>query len=213
MNPIRDSSIIDNKFYQLDLAEKIGFSVPPYINSNKKKELIEFIRNNNPAAIKFMSQEIYTMPDGTFKGIYVNKINEIDLNDFQETSENPITIQKYIRKSFEVRHTYVDGYHFSCKIESQKSTISNVDWRRYDIKNTPHIPIEAPDEIKKLVEELMNHSNLIYGAFDFIVDDDNKWWYLEVNTSGQWLWIEDLAGLPISGRIAEALNARLKGDS
>lgn len=204
MNPIAESSLMDNKFLQLKKASAIGFNVPRFITSNSKSDLIEFAKRNL-CALKFMSQDIYAMPDGSFSGIYVNKITLEDLQEFGGTFENPVTLQEYIEKAYEVRYTYVGGEHFACKIDSQSSTLANIDWRRYDVANTPHYPITPPKDIKILVEKLMKEARLHYGAFDFIVDRENKWWYLEVNTAGQWLWIEDLTGLGISEKIASFL--------
>jgi hypothetical protein len=45
----------------------------------------------------------------------------------------------------------------------------------------------------------------VYGAYDFIVTPDNRYVFVEVNPSGQWLWIEDLAGCPISEAVAAEL--------
>ncbi|WP_156115420.1 MULTISPECIES: hypothetical protein [Xenorhabdus] len=53
----------------------------------------------------------------------------------------------------------------------------------------------------------MSKLNLRYGALDFIVDENNDWWFLEVNSAGQWLWIEDLSGMDISGSIANWLTS------
>lgn len=51
----------------------------------------------------------------------------------------------------------------------------------------------------------MRKLNINYGAFDFIVDKNNEWFFLEVNPMGQWLWIEDLTGLQISDAICDWL--------
>jgi glutathione synthase/RimK-type ligase-like ATP-grasp enzyme len=152
-----------------------------------------------------MTQDIFKAADGGYSGIYVNKISPDDLDNFMPDSENPITLQRYIEKDFEVRNTFVSGINFTCKIESQRSNRANVDWRRYDVANTPHSEISLPNEIDMQVSSIMARLGLSYGAFDFIVDKDGKWWYLEVNSAGQWLWIEDLLNLPISEKIASSL--------
>ncbi|KRB18382.1 hypothetical protein ASE05_27140 [Mesorhizobium sp. Root172] len=208
MNPIAAASLADNKYFQFQVAKSQGFLLPPILSSNSKIDLLKFAERSESVAVKFMSQDIYMMPNGEFKGVYVNKIDKDDLSEFGGHDENPITLQKYIRKSYEVRHTYVDGSHFSCKIESQLSSRASIDWRRYDVPNTPHSAIASPPEVIRRINSIMSKLGLYYGAFDFIVDDDDRWWYLEVNSSGQWLWIEDLVGLPISARVAESLAQR-----
>jgi glutathione synthase/RimK-type ligase-like ATP-grasp enzyme len=204
INPISSSSLSDNKYFQFDVARSVGFSIPEMITSNNVAELKDFC-DKGPTAIKFMTQDIFRTEDGTFAGIYVNRITSADLNYFESSCENPITLQRYIEKDYEVRHTFVAGSHFCCKIESQRSTRSNVDWRRYDVAHTPHSVISPPIQISDKITSIMDQLELSYGAFDFIVDRQGDWWYLEVNSAGQWLWIEDLLDLPISERIAEAL--------
>jgi glutathione synthase/RimK-type ligase-like ATP-grasp enzyme len=208
MNGIAQSSLAENKFFQMQKAKQHGFCVPDTISSNYKNELISFAERHKFVAVKFMSQDIYLMEDGSYSGIYVNRVKPEDLVEFNDFEENPIVLQKYIEKSYEVRHTFVSGSHFSCKIDSQMSNRASIDWRRYDIPNTPHSSIDAPKDILRKVESLMDDLGLSYGAFDFIVDTHDQWWYLEVNSAGQWLWIEDLADMPISAAIAQSLMAR-----
>ncbi len=52
--------------------------------------------------------------------------------------------------------------------------------------------------------------NLTYGALDFIVTNDNQWYFLEINPMGQFLWIEDLTNLQISKEIANWLEKNFK---
>ncbi len=51
----------------------------------------------------------------------------------------------------------------------------------------------------------MDSLGLRFGALDLLVTEDGRWHFLEVNPNGQWAWIEQVAGLPISATIAEAL--------
>jgi putative transposase len=46
---------------------------------------------------------------------------------------------------------------------------------------------------------------LAYGAVDLILEPSGNYVFLEVNSMGQWHWIEHLVGLPISEAIAEFL--------
>jgi glutathione synthase/RimK-type ligase-like ATP-grasp enzyme len=210
MNPVQAATLTDNKFRQLELAETVGMNVPPTICSNDKGFLVEFVRSEVAVALKFQSQEMYKADDGSVQGIYVNKLLSHDLSDFGGREENPVVLQRYLEKKFEARYTYVDGEHFVCRIDSQSSERASIDWRRYDIPNTPHSAVEPPPDVAAKVEKFMAVAGLSYGAFDFVVDSLDRWWFLEVNTAGQWLWVEDLAGLPISDKIAESLSRRMR---
>ncbi|WP_335714577.1 MvdC/MvdD family ATP grasp protein [Neobacillus drentensis] len=210
LNPIRKSHKAENKYLQFQIAQKVGFTTPKMIVTNEKQKLLQFYEINNPVVLKMMSQDFYQTSENTFKGIYVNKVSYDDLLQFEEYSENPIVLQQYIPKKYEVRYTVVGDKHFVCKIESQKSKIANIDWRRYDIANTPHFAIEPPTEVKENVRKFMSDMDLEYGALDFIVTEKDEWIFLEVNSMGQWLWIEDLTGLPISELICSWLTSKYR---
>jgi glutathione synthase/RimK-type ligase-like ATP-grasp enzyme len=201
LNPWRNAYKAENKYLQMEVAEKIGFKLPKTIVSNQKVELLRFSKENNPVVLKLMNQDFYKTDDGQYLGFYVNKISHDALQKFKDNSENPIVLQEYLEKDFEVRYTVVGSEHFVCKIESQKSSRANVDWRRYDIPNTPHYAILPPNEIREKINHFMKELDIEYGAIDFIVTKTNEWYFLEVNSLGQYLWIEDLTGLKISDEI------------
>lgn len=207
LNPIQKSGIADNKHIQMRLAIEHGLKIPSTISSNNRDHLIKFAERNEPVALKFISQKTIN-DEGKFLGLYVNKLMANDLSSFGGAQEQPVVLQQYIEKDFEVRHTVVAGNHFSCKIDSQKSSRASVDWRRYDLGNTPHETIEAPEGIRNSIAALMEKMGIEYAALDFVVDRQGEWWFLELNSNGQYLWIEELTGLAISNSIAMVLANR-----
>lgn len=212
LNPLAKSYRAENKYLQMEYAKKVDFIVPAIIVSNEKERLIDFSNKNSDVVMKLMNQDFYKDSDGKFKGIYVNKVSGDNLQNFGFSEENPIVLQSYIEKSFEVRYTIVGQDHHVCKIDSQLSNIANIDWRRYDIPNTPHNIIEPPTEIKEKVSKLLDLFGLYFGALDFIVSPTGDWYFLEINTMGQWLWIEELTGLTISDSIVKWLNNNKRGE-
>lgn len=205
LNPIREAFRAENKYVQMQEAKKLGLRVPETIVSNQKPKLVSFAEKYGEVALKLMSQDLYVAADGSIKGMFVNKITASDLADFAPKSENPIVLQQYIDKLFEVRYTVVGNSHHVCRIDSQSSSKAKVDWRRYDLPRTPHSVLQPPEEIRLKVTELMSVLGLEFGAMDFIVSKSGEWYFLEVNPMGQWLWIEDLTGLPISDSIVSWL--------
>lgn len=205
LNPLRKSYKGENKYYQMELAREIGFLMPQTLISNNKLDLTNFAQKHKKIIMKLMHQEIYECGKNEYKGFYTNIITEKDLENFKDFDENPIVIQQYIEKDYEVRYTVVGDSHFVCRIDSQKSDRAKFDWRRYDIPRTPHSEISPPEEIKLKVTEMLTKLGLEYGAFDFIVSPSGNWYFLEVNCMGQWLWIEQLTKLCISDAIVSWL--------
>jgi hypothetical protein len=60
-------------------------------------------------------------------------------------------------------------------------------------------------EHRHRILELHRSLNLAFGAYDCKLDRDGTLWFLEVNPSGQWLWAEVEAQLPIAECLARAL--------
>ena len=208
--PIKQSYATENKFWQYSIAKGIGFHTPELITSNNPERLATFTKaHNENVVLKLHTQDFYKVGE-SYQGLYVNKIDSHDLSTFKDTSENPITLQQYIDKAYEVRYTVVGKDHFCCRIESQKSKHAKVDWRRYDLPNTPHYSFTSPDHIHDMVDTLLDKCGINFGALDFIVDLNGDWYFLEINSMGQWLWIEDLTDLKISDAICDWLinNAR-----
>jgi hypothetical protein len=49
-----------------------------------------------------------------------------------------------------------------------------------------------------------------YTSQDWIVDPDGRPWFLDLNPSGQWLFVDDVYGGAITREIAAALAARTR---
>lgn len=208
--PFREVFRAENKYLQMRIATDCGLRIPATLISNNKADLLAFAEQHQRVALKLMHQDVYRMDDGSYKGLYTNVLTPEDLAAFQEEGENTIVLQKYVEKQYEVRYTVVGDQHFVARIDSQASDISRTDWRRYDLQTTPYTEIQPPAEIRNQVQAFMRRVELNYGGIDFIVNQDGEWVFLEINALGQYLWIEDLTGLPISEAIAHWLHHQIK---
>ncbi|RDU67472.1 hypothetical protein CQA53_00110 [Helicobacter didelphidarum] len=204
LNPLKEAYAGENKFYQIMVAKEVGFQLPKMLVSNKKQQCINFLKQQK-SIFKVFNQDFY-LKNEKLKGIYTNIISQSDFDDF-DARQNPILLQEYVSKSYEVRYTFVENKHFVCKIDSQQSKIANIDWRKYDLAHTPHEAIKPPEEIAMKVNLFSQQMGLKYGAIDFIVMPNNTWIFLEINCFGQWMWIETLSGLNISHAIASWLDS------
>ena len=46
---------------------------------------------------------------------------------------------------------------------------------------------------------------LSYGAVDLVLTPEGRYVFLEINPNGQYLWVEDATGLPISDALCDLL--------
>lgn len=182
----------ENKIFQLIYAKSHSILMPKsFIGNNDHWKCI-----NNQRIIKPISVGKIE----TSSGIAIIQTNLMHENDSYDSPElTPVYIQEYIKKSFEVRITVVDDDFFAVKIVSDNM----IDWRAGN--NNQYEIIDIPIEIKKCIKMMMKDFQLRFGAIDYIVDVDGKWYFLEINPNGQWQWLECILGLSISDSIMNML--------
>lgn len=111
--------------------------------------------------------------------------------------------QERIRCQRAVRLTVVDHRVFAVAIRAH-SPAAALDWRS-DQAHLSYENIKVPAAVASGVMDLMATLGLRFGAFDFLLDPDDAWVFLEVNPNGQWAFIEQATGAPITAAITDAL--------
>lgn len=182
----------ENKIFQLIYAKSHSILMPKsFIGNNDHWKCINDQRIIKPISVGKIE---------TSSEIAIIQTNLMHENDSYDSPElTPVYIQEYIKKSFEVRITVVDDDFFAVKIVSDNM----IDWRAGN--NNQYEIIDIPIEIKKCIKMMMKDFQLRFGAIDYIVDIDGKWYFLEINPNGQWQWLECILGLSISDSIMKIL--------
>jgi glutathione synthase/RimK-type ligase-like ATP-grasp enzyme len=93
---------------------------------------------------------------------------------------------------------------------TRRATPHLADWRRYDDARTSHEITTLPEQIAERCRRLTSALGLGYAAFDLIVTPDDRYVFVEVNPNGQYLWLEELTGIPISQAVAAFLASGLR---
>lgn len=186
LNHPADMAVASFKPYQLALAGRCGLSVPETVVTTEVRSAAALAdRLGNAVVVKPMSKEASAL------------VAEGDRSGWERAMH---LTQARVTTTRHIRLTVVDGVMLAAGIES-----AYLDWRR-DIAQCSYRRVETPDEVANAVRALLVLLRLRFAAIDFAVDDDDRWWFLEVNPNGQWLWIEEATDLPISANIARALS-------
>lgn len=197
-----------SKMLQIQYAKVLGMKSPNTVFTNIRQEIIDFSSMFDYIIIKPILIDNISINNIDY-GFYSKRINQyqllsIDKNDFSQTYS---FIQEYIPKSFELRVTAVCNEIFACKIDSQlqEDETGKIDWRQGYEHGLKHSVYELPDRIADFCRQFLKKMNINFGCFDFIVTPEGEYVFLECNSNGQWLWIEEETGLQISQSIAKAL--------
>lgn len=197
----------DNKQLQLDLASELGFEIPPTLITTDPSEFFEFYRCHDGQLIDKMPSTVLQGWQRTGKEFmrFTQPVTTRDVGYASRLRHSPVLFQRNIAKKFELRITVVDDQVLAAEIHSQSTKRTQLDWRHYDWDHTPYRPHDLPDSVRARCLALTRRLGLRFGAIDMIVTPDGRYVFLEINPNGQWQWIEDESGLPISNALCDAL--------
>jgi glutathione synthase/RimK-type ligase-like ATP-grasp enzyme len=200
----RMHSVGSNKLYQQMMAAKGGLRIPCTVMSNDPHSVSTFAKQRGESLLKTIG---YTVLDPNESwNIYAEMFSYDELvASAKAITSCPVYAQEYIPKRYEHRVMMIGSRVLACRIDSQASEKTRIDWRHYDFANVEHVQVELPLDVQKKLLTFMDLVDLKYGAVDLVETPDGEFVFLEINPSGQWGWIADLAGLPIPEAVAEML--------
>jgi len=190
---------------QLRIARAAGLRTPRTLVTNDFERAREFAEScGGKLVVKATGKGWLYGPDAGVQSVLTNRISGADLRR-EEIELAPVTFQEEVPKAYEIRANVVGGRVLAIRIDSQRSAQSEVDWRRYDLDNTPYSPYQLPAVIEAACVKVTKDLGLEYGAIDLIRRPDGEYVFLEINGNGQFLWAEDLSGVEVSQAIAALL--------
>lgn len=188
-----------NVLNQLQLATSIDFKTPDTLFTNNLSELKSFAGSD---VVVIKQGNLGTHLDKKRILTSVVSIASIEENVLRGC---PCLFQRYIPKEFELRVHVIGKNVLTCRIDSQASDKTRIDWRNYDLDNTPHAPHELDGAIKEKCITLTERLGLAFGVIDLIVTPQGDYVFLECNAQGHWSWIEKRTNLPITKVLCEHL--------
>ncbi|MGH3935844.1 MAG: ATP-grasp ribosomal peptide maturase [Pseudonocardiaceae bacterium] len=200
------SRIADAEFkpLQLQLAAECGLRVPRTLITNDAVHVQEFAEQlSGPMIYKPLSAPS-VRTGGELRLIYAT---QVDISSLQEGDIRLTAhlFQEWVSKEYDVRLTVVGDRFFAVAIHAS-SDQAYVDWRS-DYDALKYEPIDTPEDVRYSITALLERLGLPFGAFDFTVTPNGRWWFLELNPNGQWGWIEDHTNLPITTAVTDLLTS------
>ena len=186
----------ENKLVQLKVAEQIDFEIPETFILNNASELPV----NDEYIIKSLDTAIFSF--GVQEGfVYTNKTSYSELS-VSHLSLAPVVIQKNLSPKIDLRVTVVGQDIYAVKILIDGDGV-NGDWRKLK-DEVSFVPAQLPVDVKEKCIKLVQNLNLLYGAID-LVFHENKYYFIEVNPTGEWAWLVDSANQKIYKSICNYL--------
>lgn len=192
----------ESKLRQLSLASDLGLRCPHTLITNTWAAVRQVFGEG---------QIVYKALRGQVRVADEDRIvftQLIDPGSFEQDSNMrpyPGLVQALIDRKKEWRVTVVGSSVFPVAIYAPEG---RVDWRKDQLRGDARFVLEEIDSsVKSSLIDLVDRLGLGYAAIDLIETANGELVFLEANANGQYSWLEDELGLPISEAIARALGA------
>jgi hypothetical protein len=194
-DPWRDERA-SHKPLQLAEAGRAGLAVPPTLITSVPEDARTFLEElgDRPAIHKPL-----VSTEETFR--HTRRLTARDRDRLDALRYGPAILQAWV-PGVDVRVTVVGERVFATDIDARATT--SPDDFRPAFAQAQVEPCRLPWEVEAGVRRLVAALGLRYAAIDLRRTDDG-WFFLESNPAGQWLFLEDRTGQPITAAVADAL--------
>jgi glutathione synthase/RimK-type ligase-like ATP-grasp enzyme len=193
-DPTRDDAA-SRKARQLRLAAEVGLKTPRTLITSDPTRARAFVEGQG------LENTIYK----TFSCTHAvwretRLLRTEDLAHIDAVRLAPVIFQEFVPAESDLRITHVDGHFYTAAIKSDPQS-GGVDFRTSVGAAAMHAE-KLPTDIADKLRALMQRLGLVYGAIDVRRTPSGEYFFFEVNTAGEFLFVEERTNLPISKAIA-----------
>lgn len=186
----------ESKLIQLEAARRCGLKTPPTIITSDMETVLSAFRSlGSPLVVKALTSP--WIPS-TNEFIFTSELAQGDPLDAEEVGAAPFIIQKLFSPKQEIRVTVIGNDLYAACVTS-----SLLDWRR-DESQLEWAEATLPQELQGQLLDLCSSLGLKFGAID-LVAVEGDYYFLEINPSGEWSWLEAQTGMPLATSLARIL--------
>lgn len=184
---------------QLAVAAECGLTVPATLITNDPGVVTDFAATYGDLVVKPLSDPlVYEAGDTSI--VYTRRVTVEDLKSLSTVDTTAHLFQEWVPPTpCAARVTVVGETIFPVAIYPE-SEQAREDWRA-DYASLRYAQIDLPGPVTDGLMQFMRRFDLLYGAVDFIVRDD-EFVFLECNAAGQFGWLAEECQLPIAETIA-----------
>jgi len=190
----------ENKMLQLNLARNIGMDCPYTVVTNTSKVEVDdekdyIVKSLDTAILQIDDKEAF---------VYSNRVKGRELRG-SILNTAPIILQEYISPKIDVRVTVIGHRIYAVRILKEGKGVGD-DWRTYK-NNIEFIPFSLPADLANKCIELVKTLELSFGGID-LIESNGKFYFIEINPTGEWAWLVNAADLKIFIGICDYLEGK-----
>lgn len=186
------------KVLQLKLASELALPIPETLVTNDPDEARRFLAGRPPGTTICKA---FSATEALWRETRL--VTDAERAVIDNVAFAPVIFQAYVEGGADVRATVVGDEIFAAAIHAADSSYP-VDFRM-DMGSARVEPHDLPADVRDGLLALTARLGLAYAAIDLRRTAAGAYVFLEVNPAGQWLFIEQRTGQPISSALARLL--------
>lgn len=184
-----------NKLIALSVASDVGFNIPKTLITRQSVD-IRAALGSGSVVTKAIQDALAIEQDEVRFSPVVNKLSDAEMNSEFYYSK----FQVEIKKKYELRVFFIGEEFYTAAIfPTDKVNTKIVESEK---KHPRVIPFNLPTEFKKKLTQFNKIMRLNTGSFDIIIDEEDKFYFLEVNPVGQYDYVSKLCNYYLDKKIA-----------
>lgn len=187
---------------QLSLALRLGFDVPRTVVTNSLDAWDELATDaSDVLALKGVDTVIERTENEEYFG-YTNMLAKRDVVG-RNVASAPFVLQQAVQGKLDLRVSIVGDKVWCASIVDKAGDALPGDWRIHQ-RNAVFCNYTLPAPIAERCVLLTRLLGLEFAAIDLALAD-GKYYFLEVNPTGEWAWLQESLGFEIADSIADSL--------
>jgi ATP-GRASP peptide maturase of grasp-with-spasm system len=196
-----------NKLLVSHAAREVGLLTPAFHISNCKASLRAAVAGK-PSITKPITDGLYLFDHEQTNTGYFSYTEAIAASELDQLPDrlSPSLVQEEIVKRLEVRVFFLEGRCYAMAIFSQRDQQTRVDFRRYNfLKPNRTVPYKLRPDLEAKIVRLFAILKLNTGSVDFIIDQQGRFIFLEVNPVGQFSMVSVACNYYLERQVAITL--------
>jgi glutathione synthase/RimK-type ligase-like ATP-grasp enzyme len=194
-----------NRLVQLVTAREIGFNIPLTLITNDPNAAAEFYKcNKGQVVLKAVHHHSIEIEDKVYS-IYTRSLTKDNLSKLDDLIYAPCIMQERLRKKSELRVTVVGEKVFAAELDTKSIPSCRDDLHRCALSEIPKKAVKLDNATEEACLKIMSIFHLKLCAFDFILDEKDELYFLEINPTGDWYWIEHDTKMPITDALVSLI--------
>ncbi|HEX8851054.1 MAG TPA: hypothetical protein VF761_16100 [Gemmatimonadaceae bacterium] len=192
--------VAHHKPYQLAVARTVGLPIPRTVITNDPAVAREFVA---AVGLDRTVYKTFLATERHWRETRILRHEEEPMLD--QVRLAPVIFQEFVDGDCDVRATVIGDRIIAAAITAPAGGYG-ADYRM-EMETACFEPVDLPARTERGILELMRRLGLIYGAVDLRRTPAGEYIFLEINPAGEWRFVEERTGQPITDAVAQLLAA------